>query len=90
MRCLRHTLLGSARLLALLDPLQRSLATCRKLYWGGGSVFLATTRLDWKLLKPQGAKRFEDGTLPFLNILGLQYGCGQDCVQGRRGLMHSH
>lgn len=41
---------------------------------GGGSVFLATSRLDWRLLRPCGAERFEDGTLPFLNILGLSYG----------------
>lgn len=41
---------------------------------GGGSVFLATSNLDWRLLRPCGAERFEDGTLPFLNILGLSYG----------------
>lgn len=46
----------------------------RKVYWGGGSVFLATATLDWKQLRPCGPERFEDGTLPFLNILGLQQG----------------
>ncbi|PRW20464.1 Molybdenum cofactor sulfurase [Chlorella sorokiniana] len=50
------------------------IAAARKLYWGGGSVFLATSHLDWRLLRPCGAERFEDGTLPFLNILGLSYG----------------
>ncbi len=34
-------------------------ASCR----GGGSVFLATSRLDWRLLRPCGAERFEDGTV---------------------------
>lgn len=48
--------------------------TSRKEYWGGGSVFLATASLDWKHFKPQGAERFEDGTLAFLSIMGLQQG----------------
>lgn len=47
----------------------------RKLYWGGGSVFLATAHLDWRLPKPLGPERFEDGTLPFLDILALRHGC---------------
>ena len=47
---------------------------CRKVYWGGGSVFLATSRLDWKHYRPQGPERFEDGTLPFLNIMSLHQG----------------
>lgn len=50
------------------------IAAARKAYWGGGSVFLATARLDWRLLRPAGAERFEDGTLPFLNILALRQG----------------
>lgn len=54
-----------------------SLADWSRLCRGGGSVFLATSRLDWRLLRPCGAERFEDGTLPFLNILGLSYGLVQ-------------
>lgn len=50
----------------------------RKLYWGGGSVFLATAHLDWRLPKPLGPERFEDGTLPFLDILALRHGCAAE------------
>ena len=48
-------------------------ALLRKLYWGGGATFLATSTLDW-LSWFDPPSRFEDGTLPFLNILALRYG----------------
>jgi selenocysteine lyase/cysteine desulfurase len=42
-------------------------------YWGGGSVFTATSALRWHL--PQQAPAgLEDGTLPFLEILSLVNG----------------
>lgn len=49
------------------------LGLLRKTYWGGGSVFLATAQLDWHQLK-DFPMRFEDGTLPFLDIVALQFG----------------
>ncbi len=42
-------------------------------YWGGGGVFTATARLDWRQPRraPQG---MEHGTLPFLDIVALRHG----------------
>ncbi|KAL6774590.1 hypothetical protein ACKKBG_A25570 [Auxenochlorella protothecoides x Auxenochlorella symbiontica] len=48
-------------------------APLRKAYWGGGSVFLATSALDWHHRRLPPAS-LEDGTLPFLDIVALQYG----------------
>eukprot|EP00887_Chlorella_sp_A99_P005890 scaffold1.g5890.t1 len=48
-------------------------ALLRKQYWGGGATFLATAALDWVAWQPPPSK-FEDGTLPFLAILGLHHG----------------
>lgn len=42
-------------------------------YWGGGTVFLATATLDWNLFF-DAPRRFEHGTLPFLDIIALQHG----------------
>ncbi|KAL4457811.1 hypothetical protein ABPG75_012676 [Micractinium tetrahymenae] len=45
----------------------------RKVYWGGGSANYAVSSLDFTLLS-DGPERFEDGTLPFLDIISLQHG----------------
>lgn len=44
-----------------------------KTYWGGGSVFTATASYQWKI-RHVGHDRWEDGTLPFLNIMALRHG----------------
>lgn len=45
----------------------------RKVYWGGGSANYAVSSLDFSLLSA-GPERFEDGTLPFLDIISLRHG----------------
>jgi molybdenum cofactor sulfurtransferase len=48
-------------------------ARMRKVFWGGGSANFTVSSLDWSLLS-DGPERFEDGTLPFIEILALKYG----------------
>ena len=45
----------------------------RRTYWGGSSVFTATSALPWKV-RYQDAAKWEDGTLPFLDIVALKPG----------------
>jgi len=45
----------------------------RRTYWGGSSVFTATSALPWKV-RYTGAAKWEDGTLPFLDIVALKPG----------------
>jgi molybdenum cofactor sulfurtransferase len=45
----------------------------RRVYWGGSSVFTATSTLLWKDRFKDSAK-WEDGTLPFLEIASLKSG----------------
>lgn len=45
----------------------------RRVYWGGGSVFTATSALRWHV-RHNGHERWEDGTLPFLDIMALRHG----------------
>jgi molybdenum cofactor sulfurtransferase len=59
----------------------------RRLYWGGSSVFTATAALPWDI-RFQDTAKWEDGTLPFLDIVNLkpgfdtmQYLGGIDSVQ---------
>ena len=44
-----------------------------QLYWGGGSVFLATAALDWRYFR-HAPHSYEHGTLPFLDIIALSHG----------------
>ncbi|KAI7838435.1 hypothetical protein COHA_007698 [Chlorella ohadii] len=48
-------------------------ARMRKVFWGGGSANFTVSSLDWSLLST-GPERFEDGTLPFIEIMALKYG----------------
>lgn len=52
-------------------PCCRRQPLCLQVYSGGGSTSLRTPSLDWRLLAG-GAARFEDGTLPYLNIIGVR------------------
>lgn len=47
------------------------LAVLLQMYSGGGSTSVRTPSLDWRLLA-DGAARFEDGTLPYLPIIGVR------------------
>jgi len=51
-------------------------AKLRRTYWGGSSVFTATPGHDGKPweVRFEGAAKWEDGTLPFLEIASLQAG----------------
>jgi len=51
-------------------------AKLRRTYWGGSSVFTATPGHDGKpwQVRFEGAAKWEDGTLPFLEIASLQAG----------------
>lgn len=50
-----------------------------QVYSGGGSTALRTPSLDWRLLS-DGAFRFEDGTLPYLSIIGVRQARRAACV----------
>lgn len=45
----------------------------RRVYWGGSSVFTATSALPWEI-RFEDAAKWEDGTLPFLDIANLKPG----------------
>mmetsp|Transcript_43773 Transcript_43773/g.109837 ORF Transcript_43773/g.109837 Transcript_43773/m.109837 type:complete len:691 (-) Transcript_43773:128-2200(-) len=45
-----------------------------KVFWGGGSVSLATSDNDFHVLKCKPAERLEDGTISFLDIVALNHG----------------
>lgn len=51
-----------------------TLEEMRDVYWGGGQVALATAGRDFRALHCQPSERFEDGTLPYLDIAGLKHG----------------
>eukprot|EP00803_Ostreobium_quekettii_P001179 evm.model.scf_2321.2 EVM.evm.TU.scf_2321.2 scf_2321:18238-20607(-) len=46
----------------------------RKVFWGGGSVALATSRDNFHILKCRPSDRLEDGTVAFLDIVLLKHG----------------
>ena len=46
----------------------------RKTYFGGGTVSAIASTADYKVLRESIHERFEDGTLPFLEILSLEFG----------------
>lgn len=53
---------------------KRSIDILRKLYWGGGSVVVAMTQEPITVFKGNPCAKYEDGTLNFLSILGLNPG----------------
>eukprot|EP00884_Botryococcus_braunii_P001647 jgi/Botrbrau1/11483/Bobra.0360s0010.1 len=46
----------------------------RKVFWGGGTVSLATSADDFHVLKCRPCERLEDGTVAFLDIIALKHG----------------
>jgi len=48
--------------------------TLNKLFWGGGSVALATSKDNFHVLKCRPSDRLEDGTVAFLDIILLNHG----------------
>ncbi|KAG1671558.1 hypothetical protein FOA52_011280 [Chlamydomonas sp. UWO 241] len=46
----------------------------RKVFWGGGTVALATATDDFHVLKCKPSDKLEDGTVSFLDILSLRHG----------------
>ena len=77
--------------LVCLLPCHAPPCACSKVYWGGGSVFLATSTLDWKHFRPSGPERFEDGgtrltaMLCMLCMLNQSINC---CVSPRQTCRH--
>ncbi|KAI8474571.1 MAG: pyridoxal phosphate-dependent transferase [Monoraphidium minutum] len=49
-------------------------AELRKMFWGGGSVALATSAGDFHVLKCRPSEMLEDGTVSFLDIAALRHG----------------
>ncbi|KAG2483027.1 hypothetical protein HYH03_018058 [Edaphochlamys debaryana] len=45
-----------------------------KVFWGGGTVALATSEENFHVLKCNPADRLEDGTVAFLDIIALKHG----------------
>jgi len=46
----------------------------RKVFWGGGTVALATSRENFHVLKCKPSDKLEDGTVAFLDIIALKHG----------------
>ncbi|KAG4068768.1 hypothetical protein HA402_002459 [Bradysia odoriphaga] len=46
----------------------------RKKYYGGGTVKIAMSEINWHKKRDTFHERFEDGTLPFLSIISLLHG----------------
>jgi molybdenum cofactor sulfurtransferase len=51
-------------------------AELEKVFWGGGTVALATSADDFHVLKCRPSDRLEDGTVAFLDITALKHGFG--------------
>ena len=45
----------------------------KKVFWGGGTVAIATSSDNFHVLKCKPSDKFEDGTVAFLDILSLQH-----------------
>ncbi|KAJ3425481.1 molybdenum cofactor sulfurase [Anaeramoeba flamelloides] len=45
-----------------------------KSYWGGGTILLTSSDTDFCVLHPNPSTKFEDGTVPFLEINSAKYG----------------
>lgn len=45
-----------------------------KVFWGGGSVSLASSDVDFHIFKNRPTSKFEDGTVAFLDIISLRHG----------------
>jgi len=45
-----------------------------KVFWGGGSVKIASSDSDFHILQCQPSSKLEDGTVPFLDIVALKHG----------------
>nr|KAG5707077.1 hypothetical protein BaRGS_011788 [Batillaria attramentaria] len=54
-------------------------------YFGGGTVAASTARDSFCALRPNLSERFEDGTLPYLDIIALRHGF--DTIQNLAGGM---
>lgn len=45
----------------------------KKVFWGGGTVAIATSSDNFHVLKCKPSDKFEDGTVAFLDILSLPH-----------------
>ena len=64
-------------------------AIMQRTYWGGGSVFTAGSAFQWHV-RHIGNARWEDGTLPFLNVMALKYGLEAMEELGGIEAIHDH
>lgn len=61
----------------------------QRAYWGGSSVFTATATLPWEI-RFEGTAKWEDGTLPFLEIISLKAGFEAMEMLGGIEAVHDH
>ncbi|KAH9492406.1 hypothetical protein Btru_051037 [Bulinus truncatus] len=64
---------------------KRATNTLAKTYFGGGTVAMSTAKERFHVFWKSLHERFEDGTLPFLNIISLRHGL--DTIQKLAGGM---
>eukprot|EP00192_Tetraselmis_astigmatica_P006998 CAMPEP_0117665662 /NCGR_PEP_ID=MMETSP0804-20121206/9940_1 /TAXON_ID=1074897 /ORGANISM="Tetraselmis astigmatica, Strain CCMP880" /LENGTH=786 /DNA_ID=CAMNT_0005473111 /DNA_START=68 /DNA_END=2428 /DNA_ORIENTATION=- len=62
----------------------------KKVFWGGGSVALATSADNFHVLKCQPAERLEDGTIAFLDIIALNHGFNYTDMLGGVARIQAH
>ncbi|KAJ6246955.1 molybdenum cofactor sulfurase [Anaeramoeba flamelloides] len=60
--------------LGVLLARNEAISKFNKRYWGGGTIILASDETDFCLRHPRPSTKFEDGTLPFLDIITAKYG----------------
>eukprot|EP00976_Prorocentrum_cordatum_P093054 1189212-Prorocentrum_minimum.AAC.1 len=52
-----------------------------KVFFGGGSVSIASSETDFHELQCKPSSKLEDGTIPFLDIIALKkIGCCRSCA----------
>lgn len=57
-----------------LTVVRRSVPCCVQVFWGGGTVALATSSDHFHVLKCRPSDKLEDGTVSFLDIMALKHG----------------
>ncbi|KAJ3424987.1 molybdenum cofactor sulfurase [Anaeramoeba flamelloides] len=72
--CSLYKMFGYPTGLGVLITRNEAILKFKKHYWGGGTIILVSDESDFCLKHPKLSTKFEDGTLPFLDIITAKYG----------------
>ncbi|EFJ44557.1 hypothetical protein VOLCADRAFT_64703 [Volvox carteri f. nagariensis] len=62
----------------------------RKVFWGGGTVALATSEDNFHVLKCRPSDRLEDGTVAFLDVIAVKHGLNMMAKLGGIAKIQAH